>query len=202
MKTRHYSIKDKDLISQEIKDGKLIAIPTDTVYGLAASSNNSENYIKLVKAKGRPENKPFPLMVSNLEQIAAIAIIGERERHLIEKFMPGAVTFIFKRRPDVFEFLEGFDTIGIRMADDVWVQEVIEESGSPIWLPSANLSGLDTALNSDMVLEQLEGRIDGVVLGHSGAQESSSVFDLSKETITVLREGKLKLESILEEAME
>lgn len=199
METKEYRLDDKALISQEIKQGKLIAIPTDTVYGLAASSNNPENYQKLIKAKGRPENKPFPLMVSSLEQIAAIAVVSEREKHLIETFMPGAVTFIFKRRPDAFTYLEGFDTIGIRMADDLWVQDMIEQSGSPIWLPSANLSGEPTALNSDMVLQQLNQRIDGVVLGHSGAQESSSVFDLSQETITVLREGKLKLATILKE---
>lgn len=199
METKKYSKEDQGIISQEIKAGKLVAIPTDTVYGLAASCNDEANYAKLVKAKGRPENKPFPLMVSSLEQITEIAVVGSREKKLIEKFMPGAVTFVMKRKADAFEFLEGFDTIGIRMADDLWVQEMIAQSGSPIWMTSANRSGEATALNSDMVLEQLNGRIDGVVIGESDGLAPSSVFDLSGDTIKVLREGELSLETILEE---
>ncbi len=199
METKKYSKEDQGIISQEIKAGKLVAIPTDTVYGLAASCNDEANYAKLVKAKGRPENKPFPLMVSSLEQITEIAVVGSREKKLIEKFMPGAVTFVMKRKADAFEFLEGFDTIGIRMADDLWVQDMIAQSGSPIWMTSANRSGEATALNSDMVLEQLDGRIDGVVIGESDGLSPSSVFDLSGDTIKVLREGELSLETILEE---
>lgn len=199
MKTQHYTRNDLDIISQEIKKGKLIALPTDTVYGLAASTNNPENYKKLILAKGRPENKPFPLMVGNLEEIERIAILSDRDRRLISKFMPGAVTFIFKAQSGVFNELPGIETIGIRMADDPWVQDLILKSGAPIWLPSANVSGESTALSSDMVLEQLEGRIDGVVLGESGAKQSSSVIDLSNDTITVLREGKITLEMILGE---
>lgn len=199
MKTKQYTKDDVELISQEIKKGKLIAIPTDTVYGLAASSNAAVNYRNLVQAKGRPESKPFPLMVASSEDIERIAILSDRDRKLISRFMPGAVTFIFKTKSDIFEGLTGVDTIGIRMADDPWVQDLITKSGAPIWLPSANLSGESTALNSDMVLEQLEGRIDGVVLGVSGALESSSVVDLTKDTIEILRQGQITLDMILGE---
>lgn len=196
--TRKYIREDIELISQEIKKGNLIAIPTDTVYGLAASSNNALNVQKLVKAKGRPENKPFPLMVASEKDIEAVAILSDRERKLIKAFMPGAITFIFKAKPNIFEG-QAIETIGIRMADDPWVSKLIQLSGSPIWLPSANLSGEETALNSDMVLEQLEGRIEGVVIGKSGALQASTVADLTQDEIKILRPGNITLEMLLEE---
>ena len=199
METKRFEFKDIKAISQEIKAGGMVAIPTDTVYGLAISTQEDENYQKLVKAKGRPDNKPFPLMVSSFEQLESVAELSERDRHLVHTFMPGAVTFVFKRKKEVFSFLEAFDTIGIRMADDAWVQALIDIVGYPLWLPSANLSGYDTATSSDMVLEQMDGLINGVVLGKSKAQLSSSVFDLSGEEITVLRQGNISLEAIMEE---
>lgn len=199
METIKYTRDDLEVISQEISKGRLIAFPTDTVYGLAASSNDVGNYQKLIDAKGRPENKPFSLMVGSLKDIEAIAELNDRDRSLIEKFMPGAITFIFKAKPDYFNGLPFIHTIGIRMADDPWVQELILKSGAPLWLPSANLSGEPTATNSDMVLEQLNGRIDGVVLGQSGGLESSSVIDLTQDKIVVLREGAITLDMILGE---
>lgn len=198
MKTIQYTKQDLRVISREIKEGRLIAFPTDTVYGLAASANNPMSYNKLIQAKGRPENKPFSLMVGTVDEIENVAVVGERERKLIQAFMPGAVTFIFNAIDDAFENHPEIKTIGIRMADDPWVQALILESGS-LWLPSANLSGEATATSSDMVLEQLDGRIDGVVLGHSGGLESSSVIDLTQDEIRVLRPGAITLEMILGE---
>ncbi|CAM3710238.1 L-threonylcarbamoyladenylate synthase [Erysipelothrix urinaevulpis] len=199
METIKFSKDEKDAIVSTIKSGGLVAIMTDTVYGLAADSSQDELYEKLQKAKGRPADKPFPLMVSSYQQIEDIAVIGERERRLIHAFMPGACTFIFKIKEGVFPFLSKQSTIGIRMADDQWVLDLIEGIGSPIWLPSANLSGLETALNSDMVIDQLDGKIEGVVLGKASGRQSSSVFDLSGESIVCLREGPLSLEEVLKE---
>lgn len=196
--TKKYIREDIEIISQEIKNGSLIAIPTDTVYGLAASSNDALNVQNLIKAKGRPENKPFPLMVASVQDIEAVAILTDKERKLIRAFMPGAITFIFKAKPNIFEG-QTIDTIGIRMADDPWVSQLIQLSGAPIWLPSANLSGEVTALNSDMVLDQLEGRIDGVVVGQSGALQASTVADLTHDEIKILRPGNITLEMLLEE---
>lgn len=199
METKVYTKSEIEEIASVIADGGLVAIATDTVYGLAASSKEPENYTKLKEAKERPETKPFPLMVSSLDQIESIAQIADREKHLIETFMPGAVTFIFNRKEGVFDFLGDQKTIGIRMADDPWVQSLINKVGNPVWLPSANRSGLDTALNSDMVLEQLSGRIEGVVEGVCTGGQSSSVFDLTQEKIVCLREGIIKLETVMKE---
>ena len=85
------------------------------------------------------------------------------------------------------------------MADDVWVQELIDKLGHPLWLPSANISGMPTATSSAMVLEQLDGKIAGVIEGDIQGKISSSVFDLTGSQVVCLREGIVPLKAILEE---
>lgn len=197
--TVKFSKNNIDGIVKMIQEDGLVAIMSDTVYGLAADSSKDYLYEKLKKAKGRPEDKPFPLMVASYSQIEEIAILSDRDRHLMHQFMPGACTFIFRLKDSVFSFLGEQKTIGIRMADDPWVMEIIDKVGAPLWLPSANLSGFETALNSDMVLEQLDGIIQGVVIGESYGKQSSSVFDLTKDEIVCLREGPISLNDIIKE---
>lgn len=200
METKILRKEDIDVASQLVKDGNLVAIMTDTVYGLAASSENDENYIKLQLSKQRPAEKPFPLMVASKQHIEEIAVLGDVEHALIDKFMPGAVTFIFKKKPGVFEFLGDQETLGIRMADDAWVQAFITKIGYPIWLPSANVSGEPTATSSQMVLEQLSGAISAVIEGKIEGGKSSSIFDLTGDEVVCLREGIVPIEAIIEEA--
>lgn len=199
METKILKKQDIDVASQLVKEGNLVAIMTDTVYGLAASSEKDSNYAKLQLAKQRPADKPFPLMVASKQHIEKVAELGDVEHALIDKFMPGAVTFIFKRKPGVFDFLGDQDTLGIRMADDAWVQEFITKIGHPIWLPSANISGQPTATSSQMVLDQLSGTISGVIEGNIEGGKSSSIFDLTGDEVVCLREGIVPIEAIIEE---
>lgn len=197
--TIKFSKQEIDPIVSMIRNGGLVAIMSDTVYGLAADSSQDFLYDKLKKVKGRPDNKPFPLMVSSYNQIGKIAELSERDKRLMHKFMPGACTFIFNLKEGMFPFLKGQKTIGIRMADDPWVMEIIDKVDAPIWLPSANLSGHETALNSEMVLNQLDGKIEGLVIGASSGKQSSSVFDLTGKEIVCLREGPVSLDEIIKE---
>ena len=167
VKTKRIHKEDKDKVIHLLKEGKAVAIPTDTVYGLAMRSDDSILYDTLRQIKERPENKPFPL-----------------------------ITFIFNKKKGVFSFLGEQETLGIRMADDPWVMEVIDGLGVPIWLPSANVSNQPTGTTSDEVLAQLDGKIEGVVLGESGQKASSSVFDLTKHEIVELRKGPISLETL------
>ena len=187
-------------IVETLKSGGLVALMTDTVFGLGARSDVPSLYEHLAQVKNRPATKPFPLMSSSLEQIEKIAILTERDRKLIKKFMPGPVTFIFNKKDNVFPYLGEQTTIGVRIAEGNWLQSIINELGVPIWLPSANLSDYPTALNSLMVLEQLDGLIDAVVKGSAAGGVSSSVFDLTGEEIVCLREGPVSLKQIEKEA--
>ena len=179
-----------------IQNGKTVAIPTDTVYGLAVRSDNASLYQQLKEIKERPDNKPFPLMVSSLDQLKTLVELDERALKLVNAFMPGPVTFIFKKKEKVFPFLDTQATLGIRMADDPWVIDIIDKVGVPLWLPSANKSSQPTGTTSQEVLDQLDGCIDGVVLGVSDEKESSSVFDISGESIVELRKGPIKFETL------
>lgn len=200
METVVFDKKQSEEIIETLKKGGLVALMTDTVYGLAALSNIPKLYHHLAAVKNRPPSKPFPLMAASIEQIESIAIVSERDKRLITKFMPGPVTFIFKKKEGVFPYLDEQDTIGIRIANGEWLQNIIQSAGAPLWLPSANLSNYPTALNSTMVLEQLDGLIEGVVRGEAPGGVSSSVFDLSQKEIVCLREGPISLETLLKEA--
>ena len=201
MKTKVYKKEDLKEVAALIKQGELVAIMTDTVYGLAASSHNPALYQKLQLAKQRPADKPFPLMVANKEQIADLVEMGVIEHALVDVFMPGAVTFVFKRKENRFSFLNEQKTLGIRMADDPWVQALIQEIGHPIWLPSANVSAMPTATSSAMVLAQMDGAIAGVIDGNIEGGISSSVFDLTGPEVVCLREGIVTLDAIEKEAL-
>lgn len=190
---------EKDNIERIVKileeDG-IVAIPTDTVYGLAIKSDSEALYKKLVRVKGRPEDKPFPLMVSSTQQLNQLVDMDPMTQHMVKHFMPGAITFIFKKKPSVFPFLKNQDTLGIRMADDLWVHSIIEKLGAPLWLPSANKSGDPTGTSSDEVYKNLKDEIEGIVIGESLKKTSSTVVDLSVFPYKILREGPITKEDI------
>jgi len=196
-KTKELEKSDIDQVSQLIQDGKIVAVPTDTVYGLAIRSDDARLYEQLKNVKNRPDDKPFPLMVASMKQLEALVELRDRDRLLIKKFMPGPVTFIFNKKKDAFSYLQHQSTLGVRLAEP-WLQSVLEQAGVSVWLPSANKSNHPTGTTSDEVLGQLEGRIDGVVLGSSDKKASSSVFDLSQEEIRELRKGEISLETLLD----
>jgi len=199
MKTTLYSSDQLNDIAQVIKQGKMIAIATDTVYGLAIDSTNFSAIENMKIAKGRPEEKPFPMMICSIEQLESVAVVSDDHRKVVASFMPGALTIVFKKQDSLSDVVtNGFSTVGIRMPDDDWVLDLITLVGNPLLVPSANISGAPSCTTSAEVLEQLDGLIDGVVVGQSGAKQSSTVVDMSESTIKILREGIIKLEDILE----
>lgn len=199
METTIYQSEQIEEIAALIRAGGMVAIPTDTVYGLAIASTNLRAIENMKRAKGRPEEKPFPMMVSSLAQLETVAIVDEKTRKVIEFFMPGALTIIFRKRPELpKELTNGFSTVGIRMPDDQWVLALIKAVGVPLLVPSANLSGAAVCNNHNEVLAQLSGRIDAVVAGVSGSGLSSTIVDMSGEKIKILRPGKITLEEIME----
>lgn len=195
--TKGIEKEDIDQISNLIESGKTVAIPTDTVYGLAIRSDDARLYVHLKNVKNRPDNKPFPLMVSSLNQLEELVELRDRDRLLIERFMPGPVTFIFKKKQQAFPYLQGQTTLGVRLAEP-WIQSILDEAKVSVWLPSANKSHHPTGTTSDEVFEQLNGMIDGVVLGESDKKSSSSVFDLSQEEIKEIRKGEISLKTLME----
>lgn len=197
METQRLTKKDSAQIVEILNCGGVVAFPTDTVYGLAVRYDLKEAILKMKEAKQRPETKPFPMMVSSKAQIERVAVTDARSQKLIDQWMPGALTLVFKKRPEIDELVtNGFPTIGIRMPDDDFVLEIINRVGVPLLVPSANLSGQSSCTTSEEVLKQLDGRIDAVVLGESGASTASTVCDTTGDELKILRQGPIKLEDL------
>ena len=176
---------------------EVVAFPTDTVFGIGVIYTSGKAVDKMKLAKGRDASKPFPLMVASSDQVEEVAYIGERERVILEEFSPGAITLVLKRKDTVCkEFVNGFDTVAIRIPDDAYVLRLLKKVG-PMFVTSANLSGEPAANTHEEVLQQLDGRIAGVVRGKSFSHIASTIVDCTGSELKCLREGEISFDDIL-----
>lgn len=197
MKTNQYLNSQIDIVTQAIIDGKVIAFPTDTVYGLGVRYDNEDALNRLKQAKIRPESKPIPMMVSDLSQIEEVAYVNATAKLLIQKFMPGAFTIVLKKKEEIADYVtNGLATIAIRMPDDEFVLEIMNRLGKAMLVSSANISAEHSCRNGEEVLEQLDGRIDGIVMGESKSEIASTIVDATSEEVKILREGPITKEMI------
>lgn len=181
---------------------EVIAFPTETVYGLGIVYDSPLAMERLIQAKHRPENKPFTLMVAHKEDIGRFAKLRQRDLKLIEGLMPGEVTFIFNRREDVdSRITNGYPTIGVRMPNDPFVLEMIATCGKPLLVPSANISGEPACLTSDEVFACMKDSVSLIVEGKCGSGVASTIIDLTKEDISIIRQGRMTMSQI-EEVLE
>lgn len=182
-----------------IKNGGLVAFPTETVYGLGADALNVKAVLNLFEAKKRPLDNPPIVHVSNVRQVYKLAeeIPSQAER-LMKRFWPGPLTLIMKRSkivPNVT--VAGLDTIAVRMPKHQIALFLIAESGCPIAAPSANLAGRPSSTSAKHVLEDLDGRIDAVLdAGPTDIGVESTVLDLTVDPPQVLRPGGTPYESL------
>lgn len=182
-----------------LKRGGIVAFPTDTVYGLGAVYTDDGAVEKIFEAKGRDEKKPLSILVSSMAEAYELAEnISEDAKKLMEVFWPGALTVIVKKSERVSERISaGGNTVGIRMPDSAATLSIIKAAGSPLAAPSANTSGKRSAACAEDVKEDLDGKIDMIVDGGScPVGISSTVVDISKGSIDILREGTVSREMI------
>ena len=203
METKRLSADEKGIenASKILKNGGVVAIPTETVYGLAASAYE-ENAIKSVfNAKGRPQDNPLIVHISDMEMLNEIACdIPETAYKCAEKFWPGPLTMVLKSSKKVSECVSaGLDTVAIRMPSEKTALEIIKKSGLPLAAPSANVSGKPSPTSADHVLADLEGKIDAVVMGKEcTVGVESTVITLAGEKPVLLRPGAVTLEQLQE----
>ena len=147
-----YKKTEIDELAYILKNNGVISVPTDTVYGICASLNSKKAHDKLVKIKNRPEDKAFPVMCANEEQIKSIAIVDTKAEKLIKAFMPGPITLVLKKNNTLPEYVtNGKDTIAIRMATSNTLENLIIKVGNPIFMTSANQSGKPECINLDEI---------------------------------------------------
>ena len=184
-----------------IRDGGLVAFPTETVYGLGADALNSEAVGKVYEAKGRPSDNPMIVHIAETSELAGLTDdISEDMCVLMDKFWPGPMTMIVRRKdivPDVTT--GGLDTVGVRLPSSDVARSLIKESGCPIAAPSANISGRPSPTTAEHVIHDLYGRIDGIICGEDcdfGIE--SSVIDMTCDPPMILRPGAITREMFSE----
>ncbi len=184
-----------------LKNGGVVAIPTETVYGLAASAYD-ENAIKAVfTAKGRPQDNPLIVHISDMEMLKEIACdIPETALKCAEKFWPGPLTMVLKKSQKVSECVSaGLSTVAVRMPSEAVALQIITESKLPLAAPSANVSGKPSPTTANHVLADLDGKIDAVVMGKDcTVGVESTVITLVGENPVLLRPGAVTLEQLRE----
>ena len=203
MKTLRLSGNDEKSIAVAadiLKNGGLVAIPTETVYGLGANGLNENAVAQIFVVKGRPQDNPLILHVADPEQMELFAHDIPREAYrLAEAFWPGPLTMILPARDIVpRRTTGGRDTVGIRCPDHEVTRAIIRAAGIPVAAPSANTSGKPSTTTADHVLHDHDGRIEAVVDGGmSRVGVESTIVDLTEFPPRLLRPGGITPEQLL-----
>ena len=182
-----------------LRKGELVALPTETVYGIAADARNGEAVAKIFVAKGRPQDNPLIVHVTGPEMLPGlVSEVPERAQLLMAAFCPGPLTIIMPRGPEVAaECCAGLDTVGIRMPSHPVARAVIEQSGCAFAAPSANLSGKPSPTNAQDVFTDMDGRLPLILDGGEcdwGVE--STVVSVVGEKPTLFRPGHITLEDL------
>ena len=182
-----------------LRQGGLVGIPTETVYGLAADALNGEAVAKIFKAKGRPMDNPLIVHISHIDQWKKLVRdIPENAQKLAEAYWPGPLTIILPKADCIpQEVSAGLETVAVRFPAHPAARAVIDAAGTPLAAPSGNLSGKPSPTTAHTMLEDMDGRIEAVVDGgpcQVGVE--STVVSLACETPRLLRPGGITLEQL------
>jgi len=195
-------ILNKNNIEEAIKvllAGGLLAFPTETVYGLGVLATSKDNYDKLVKAKNRHPDKPFTLMISKTKQVEKYLEVNDLTRKIIDKCMPGALTLILKAKMGVPDYVDhGTGFVGIRMPDDKFVLDLIDTVDEPLFVPSCNKADEPPCINALEVKSAFKDELDACIDGNCNGGVPSTIIKVDGDKITLIRQGNLKLEDIME----
>ena len=193
---KRYKQNEITQLAEILKRDGVISVPTDTVFGVCARINSVQAHDNLVRTKNRPSDKLFPIMCADEEQIKSIAIVDEKAEKLIHTLMPGPVTLILKKRPELPEYVNnGSSTVAVRMATSKVIEELIRKTGSPIFMSSANQSGEPTCTTLDEI-EKACPTLDGMMEGKVSFGKGSTIIDCTSDKIKILRQGPVSMEQI------
>lgn len=199
-----YSLKQA---AEFIKSGKLVAFPTETVYGLGADLFQPKAIAEIFRVKGRPSDNPLIAHVADFSQIEQIAYIPSIFHRLFEAFFPGPLTVVLRKRAEVPSIVSGGgQTVAIRMPNHPVALAFIRACGTPLVAPSANISGRPSSTQVAHILEDFKGSIAAIIDG--GECEigiESTVISLISDKVVLLRPGAItaaEIEEVLQEKIE
>ncbi len=195
---------DKNAISEiakALKEGSLAVFPTETVYGLAANAYDETAIAKIFEAKGRPQDNPLIVHIASIDTLYELAsTVPKTALKCAEKFWPGPLTMVLPKTEKVPNAVSaGLSTVAVRMPLNQTARDIIEKSGLPLAAPSANISGSPSPTTAQHVLNDMNGKIDAVVMGEScDVGVESTVITLAGEHPVLLRPGGVTLEQLQE----
>ena len=202
MRTEYYHDTSEEIAfaAALLRNGELVAFPTETVYGLGADARREESVRAVFAAKGRPADNPLIVHIAEIGQLYEIASeVPDIALRLAKAFWPGPLTMVLPKQDCIPEVTSGgLDTVGIRMPSHPTARALIKESGCPIAAPSANRSGKPSPTTAKHVMDDMEGRISAVLDGGQcsvGVESTVICFD-DAETIHILRPGLISREDL------
>lgn len=195
---------DKEDIKQAaviLKNGGLVAFPTETVYGLGANAFDETAVLNIFKAKGRPADNPLIVHIYSENQLSEIVSeIPKKAKILMDKFWPGPLTIVMKKSDNIPNIVSaGLNTVAVRMPVNETAFNLLKECNLPIAAPSANTSGKPSPTTFKHVFEDMNGKIDAVIDGgNCEVGVESTVIDLTEDIPMLLRPGGITLEQLIE----
>lgn len=182
-----------------IKHGGLVALPTETVYGLGADATDENAAKKIYAAKGRPSDNPLIIHIASPEDAEKYAYTSELYYKLAKAFMPGPLTVIMPKKDIIpFSVTGGLDTVAVRCPSHPIARELIAASGVAVAAPSANLSGSPSPTTAEHVISDLNGRVDVIIDGgNAEIGLESTIVKICGDSLTLLRPGGITYDALL-----
>lgn len=205
LKPNKYAI---NLACKLIENGEVVGVPTETVYGLAADARNGVAVKKIFEAKGRPQDNPLIVHISNMKMLDfVVKSVPEDAKLLAKNFWPGPLTIIMSKSDNISSVTSaGLDSVGVRMPSNEVAREIIEKSNIPFAAPSANISGKPSPTTAEDVFADMDGKIPLIINGGTcDAGVESTVVSCLSDTPIILRPGvitKEMMESVLNKTVD
>ena len=206
MKTKYFDWKNNvdeselNKIKEILNNDGVIIFPTDTVYGIACNCFNEKAIKKVFDIKKRPENKPINVLSNNLDKIKLVSKnINEKEKFLIDKYMPGALTIILDKNEKVSDILTaGLDTIGVRIPKNNISLRILENVSYPLATTSANISGDSAGIKITDFLKEFDGVVDAIIDGgETDLKVASTIVRVESDNkLKIIREGTIKIKKM------
>lgn len=206
MKTKYFDWKNNvdeselNKIKEILDNDGVIIFPTDTVYGIACNCFSEKAIKKIFDIKKRPENKPINVLSNNLDKIKLVSKnISEKEKFLIDKYMPGALTIILDKNEKVSDILTaGLDTIGVRIPKNNISLRILENVSYPLATTSANISGDSAGIKITDFLKEFDGVVDAIIDGgETDLKVASTIVRVESDNkLKIIREGTLKIKEM------
>ena len=199
METKVYQSNDYKKIVEDLLKGEVVGFPTETVYGLAIVYNSKEAFDKIYQIKQRSITKPISAMVANKEVLKNIAVVDKRASQVVDNLMPGSITVILPAKDNLLEHVTfNLNTIGVRIPTNETALRILSEINIPLLVTSANISNEPSLLKAKDVYTKFNGKIASLIDEEAINGVASTVVDLTKKPIKILREGPISKERIEE----